>query len=406
MVMVEELIPQGSRPPTLEDLLALHLTAGVGAVTYRRLLRTFGSVQGVLSAPAARIEEVEGVGPKRARALASGRGAELAAAEMKRAAELGVELLPYTAPDYPPALKQIFDPPLMLYVRGKLAPSDALAIGVVGSRDCSTYGATQARRFGEELAGLGFTVVSGLARGVDSAAHEGALAAAGGRTVAVVGCGLATVYPPENENLAARVAASGAVLSELPLDAPPARENFPRRNRLISGLSLGILVIEGSRRSGALITAHSALEQGREVYALPGRVGDIRAEGPNGLIKTAGAKLVESCRDILDELGPVADALVGLELPAKTGGAAAAPADPSAQTCSDGAAAGPAGDTRAAGLGSAERRLLQQLSEEPVMIDQLIESAELPPAEVASALVVLEIRRLAKRLPGQRYVRA
>jgi len=394
--VAEGLIPAGSRPPSLEELLALQLTAGVGSVTYRRLLRTFGSVQGILAASASRIEEVEGVGPKRAESLASGRGLELAEAETARAAEMGVGLLAYTDDDYPAALKHIYDPPLVLYVKGELRPGDALAIAVVGARNCSYYGRSQAERFAGALAGMGFTVVSGLARGVDSAAHSGALDA-GGRTLAVMGRGLAGVYPPENEELAARIAAAGAVLSELPLQTPPSRENFPRRNRLISGLSLGVLIVEGSRRSGALITARSALEQGREVFALPGKVDSSRSAGPNSLIKSAGAKLVEGPEDILDELGPVADELVGLKLPpglrekAKAGRVKESDA--------------PA-DLRAAGLSGKERGVLDRLSSDPAQMDALIEASGLPPAEVASILMVLEIRRLVKRLPGQRYVRA
>ncbi|HOX08931.1 MAG TPA: DNA-processing protein DprA [Planctomycetota bacterium] len=398
--MAEDMIPRGSKPPSLEELLALQLTGGVGAVTYRKLLRAFGSVQGILAAPPGLIDEVDGVGPKRAASLASGRGLEDAAAEIRRAAELGVRLLPYTSDEYPPALKLIYDPPLVLYLRGELRPEDALALGVVGSRRCSYYGSTQAGRFAGELARLGFTVVSGLARGVDTAAHAGALSA-GGRTLAVIGRGLAGVYPPENEDLARRIAdGHGAVLSELPLEAPPARENFPRRNRLISGLSLGVIVVEGSRRSGAMITAAVALEQGREVYALPGKAGDPLAEGPNGLIKSAGAKLVETPQDVLDELGPVADALVGLELPERHRQAAmAALAGPREES------ARPAADARSAGLTAAERRVLEQLSSEPAGADEVIERAGLPPAEVASLLMVLEIRRLIRRLPGQRYVR-
>jgi DNA processing protein len=398
--MVETLIPKGSKVPSLEELLALQLTGGVGAVTYRKLLRTFGSVQGILAAPPGLIEEVEGVGPKRAASLASGQGLAAAEAEVRRAAELGVALVPYTSDGYPPALKLIYDPPLVLYVRGEILAQDALALGVVGARRCSYYGKTQAERFAGELARLGFTIVSGLARGVDTAAHTGALAA-GGRTLAVIGRGLAGIYPPDNEDLARRIAdGRGAVLSELPLEAPPARENFPRRNRLISGLSLGVIVVEGSRQSGALITAASALEQGREVYALPGKAGDPLAEGPNGLIKNAGAKLVETTQDVLDELGPVADALVGLDLPeAHRRAAMEALAAPQPE-----AARAPA-ESRAAGLTPAERKVYERLSSEPAGADEVIEGTGLPPAEVASVLMVLEIRRLIVRLPGQRYVR-
>jgi DNA processing protein len=376
--------------------MALQLTAGVGAVTYRRLLRVFGSVQGILAAPPSRTEEVEGVGPKRARGLASGRGLELAEREFERCSELGVRPVGYLDEDYPPALKQIYDPPLVLFIRGGLEPEDALSVGVVGARNCSYYGRTQAERFGRALAGLGFTVVSGLARGVDSAAHSGALEA-GGRTLAVMGCGLAGVYPPENRELAERVSQRGALISELPADVPPSRENFPRRNRLISGLSLGVLVVEGSRRSGSLITAHCALEQGREVFALPGKVDNQLASGPNSLIKNAGAKLVESAQDILDELGPVADELVGLRVREARG---------DSDLGAGGEPGGKLADARAAGLNSRERSVFQRLSSDPLQMDALIDEVGLPPAEVASALMILEIRRLARRLPGQRYVRS
>ncbi len=395
--MAEPLIPAGSRPPSVRELLALQLTAGVGAVTYRRLLRTFGSVQGILAAPAARIEEVDGVGSKRALSLVSGKGLELADEETSRAEGLGVRLLAYTDDGYPPALKNIYDPPLVLYVKGGLQAGDALALGVVGARRCSYYGKSQAERFAGALAGMGFAIVSGLARGIDSAAHLGALEA-GGRTVAVMGRGLAGVYPPENGELAERIAASGALLSELPLETPPNRENFPRRNRLISGLSLGVLIVEGTRRSGSLITARCALEQGREVFALPGKVDSRLAAGPNSLIKGAGATLVEDPQDVLDELGPVADDLVGLKLPA------APPEKPGAGRTGEDAQGEL--DLRAAGLNSKERAVLEKLSSDALQIDALIEACELPPAEVAGALMVLEIRRLAKRLPGQRYVRA
>jgi DNA processing protein len=382
------MVPEGSRKPTLRELLALQLTSGVGAVIYRRLLEAFGSVQGILAAPPGRLEEVEGVGPRRAGELASGRGLELAEAEIARCAEAGVSLLPWTEEAYPPGLREIYDPPLVLFCRGKLRPEDALALAVVGARGCSHYGRTQAGRFGRELAAMGFTVVSGLARGVDRAAHTGALDA-GGRTLGVLGCGLGRVYPPENAELAEGVAANGALLSELPVDAPPSRENFPRRNRLISGLSLGVLVVEGSRRSGSLITARFALEQGREVFALPGKVDNRLAAGPNSLIKGAGAKLVEGPGDILEELGPVADGLVGLgegggrDGPSRDGGRA---------------------DPRRAGLNSKERRVLDGLQGDPLLIDSIVDSSGLPPAEVAGILMVLEIRRLAKRLPGGQYV--
>ncbi len=394
--MVEPLIPEGSRRPELKELLGLQLTAGVGAVTYRRLLRMFGSVQGILAAPASRIEEVDGVGTKRARSLASGKGVELAGREIERAAELGVGLVSYLDDGYPPALKQIYDPPLVLSVRGEIRPHDALGLGVVGARNCSYYGKTHAESFAGALANMGFTIVSGLARGIDSAAHRAALDA-GGRTLAVMGRGLAGVYPPENEKLAERIAEHGAVISELPLDLRPSRETFPRRNRLISGMSLGVLIVEGTRRSGSLITAHCALEQGREVFALPGKVDNLLASGPNSLIKTAGAKLVESPKDILEELGPVADDLVGLRVAGQSDAGQARLLEGCDATVSD---------VRSAGLNRRERSVFEQLSVDPQQLDALIDQCGMAPAEVASILMVLEIRRLARRLPGQRYMKA
>jgi DNA processing protein len=394
--MAEALVPEGSRQPSLREMLALHLTAGVGAVTYRRLLKAFGSVQGVLAAPAARIEEVEGVGPKRAGSLSSGRGYDLADREMENAQRQGVSIVPYGAENYPPALRQIYDPPLVIYIRGQLLREDAVAVAVVGSRNASHYGLAQAQRFAGALAGLGFTVVSGLARGIDSAAHRAALDA-GGRTVAVQGCGLAGVYPPENADLAEAICAHGAVVSELPLDAPPSRENFPRRNRLISGLSLGVLIVEGSTRSGSLITAQCAIEQGRDVFAVPGMIDNPLASGPNGLIRKAGAKLVEHPTDVLDELGPVADELVGVQLRRAEGAG-----DTAVQPAGE---AGKPPRALEAGLNARESAVLNRLSGAPLHIDSIIEASGLAPAEVASALMVLEIRRLIKRLPGQRYIR-
>jgi DNA processing protein len=405
--MAEPLVPVGSKKPSMLELLALHLSAGVGAVTYRKLLRAFGSVQGILAAPASRLEDVEGVGEKRAATLASGQGLDLAAKELERASALGVKLLGYTDEGYPAALRQIYDPPLVLYVRGELHPEDAVAIAVVGARNCSYYGRGQAERFAGALAAMGFTVVSGLARGIDTAAHLGALEA-GGRTVAVMGRGLAGVYPPENEALAERIAGHGAVVSELPVDTPPSRENFPRRNRLISAMALGVLIVEGSRRSGSLITAHCALEQGREVFAVPGKIDNPLASGPNGLIKTAGAKLVEEPADILEELGPVADELVGIRPrgAAAPGEAGHEPEGEGGAEETEAEAIPRSGDARETGLTGRERALLGKLSSDPVSMDEVIERSGLPPAEVSSALMVLEIRRLAKRLPGQRYVRA
>jgi len=222
--------------------------------------------------------------------------------EMQACERQGVQLISFVDDDYPPMLREIHDPPLVLYVRGRLHPMDYNAVAMVGTRHPSTYGLETARRFAAHLAGMGLTVVSGLARGVDSAAHQGALDV-GGRTLAVLGCGVDQVYPAENKRLYAMIMDAGALISEYPLGAPPRPYHFPRRNRIISGLSLGTLVVEAHVRSGSLITANQALEQGRDVFAVPGRADALLSRGTNGLIKS-GAALTETAEDILEALRP------------------------------------------------------------------------------------------------------
>jgi len=396
--------PTNGLSETSLTVLRLHLTDRVGAVTYKKLLRAFGSPEAAFAAPASRLAEIEGIGAKTAREIARGRGeaAEAAEAELERAERAGVRILTIEDAAYPRALRTIFDPPLALYVKGALAPRDGLAFGVVGSRRSSYYGKTQAERISAHLAGLGFTIVSGLARGIDSCAHRGALRAHG-RTIAVLGNGLGSVYPPENEKLAGEIAESGALVSEFPMDAEPHRDNFPRRNRIISGLSMGVLVVEGNVRSGALITAHAALEQGREVFAVPGKVDSPLARGPHSLIKL-GAKLVEGPGDILDEIGPSADVL-RLADAATDGDDAGGEAESGAEGPGDERARPGDASTDWPGLSPAERKLLGMLSTEARDIDDITAESAMSPAEVSAGLLVLEIRRLAKQLPGKRFVR-
>ncbi len=287
-----------------EALLTLHLSGMVGAALYRRLVRHFGSAETAARAPARELQRVPGVGPVTAQAIADASRSGEAPREIDRAAKDGVRLIAYGEPGYPAALSSIFDPPLALAVRGTL--DDSLALAVVGSRECTAYGRRQADRFGQEFARLGVTVVSGLARGIDTAAHQAALRA--GRTIAVLGSGLQRVYPPENRRLAEEIAARGAVLSEFPLTAGPEPTNFPRRNRIISGLSLGVLVVEAGDTSGALLTADWAMEQSREVFCLPGSVESPMSRGCHEFIRQ-GAKLVECPADVLEEI-PVLAALL------------------------------------------------------------------------------------------------
>lgn len=291
-------------------------------------------------------------------------------------------LLTLADADYPQALRWIADPPVALYIRGQLMPSHQLAVAVIGSRQPSPYGKASAQHFSQTLAKYGYTVVSGLARGIDSLAHRGALQA-GGQTLAVLGSGINMVYPPENRRLFEQICAQGAVLSEFPLHTKPDRWNFPRRNRIISGLSLGTLVIEAAASSGSLHTARHALDQGREVFAVPGRIHDPNSRGTNGLIKR-GAKLVETIDDILDELPEAVRT--------------------SAQRIRDVEAALKAMPTPT-DLSPQEAQILALLSPTEMHIDAITETSQLPAHVVAGILLTLELRALVQQFPGKLFVR-
>ncbi len=282
---------------SLETLVRLNLSGMVGSALLRRLEERFGP-RDLHRVSRRDLERVPGIGPLTSKAIA---GAGDPAREIDLARRHGIEILACNAPGFPPVLRTLHDHPIVLYRRGTSVESDALSVGVVGSRACTDYGRRQAGRFAQELARLGVTVVSGLARGVDTAAHRGALRPPGGRTVAVLGSGLLRIYPPENARLLEEIVARGAVLSEFPLQAAPEPANFPRRNRLISGLSLGVLVVEAAERSGALLTADWALEQNREVFCMPGPVENPMSRGCHRLIKQ-GAKLAEDPLDVLEEI--------------------------------------------------------------------------------------------------------
>jgi len=280
-----------------------------------------------------------------------------------------VKIITIKDAEYPVNLKEIHDPPAALYVKGELKKEDKLSIAIVGSRHSSNYGRDTAERLARELAQLGITVVSGMARGIDTSAHNGALNSKG-RTIAVLGSGLANIYPPENKALFYKIAESGAVISEFPMTMPPLAANFPRRNRIISGLSLGTVIVEAAQKSGALITARCAYEQGREVFSVPGEAGRITAFGTNQLIKD-GAKLVETAEDILEELTvPIKECLIKRSK--------VLPAD----------------------LKQEELKILQVLQNGPMYVDKIAEESLIPISGASSALTVLEIKGLIKRLPG------
>ena len=310
---------------------------------------------------------------------------------MAKMERFGIRALTCRDKAYPSQLKEIYDYPPVLYVRGTLTREDNLAISIVGSRQCSLYGQEQSSRFAHLLGSAGFTICSGLARGIDTAAHQGALSA-GGRTIAVQGCGLANVFPPENKRLFELIAESGACVSELPLKYEPLSVNFPPRNRIIAGLSLGTIVIEAQPRSGALITAKAALDYNREVMAVPGKVDTERSRGCHRLIKD-GAALVEDIGDVLEALGPVGEAL-----------AESAGEQRERDLWSD-RPSRESGDSVPLPLKGDEATVYAALSDDPVALDVLVERCEMPIARVSGALVLLELKRVVRQLAGKHFVR-
>ncbi len=369
----------------LEHLLTLNLTEGVGVVLYRRLLRHFGTLADTMKAPERALREVPGIGPVLARAIREQARRGVAAREIETAARHGILIRPFWDADYPALLKPLYDPPLVLYIRGTLDSGDAISLAMVGTRAPTWYGRAQTERFARLLAARDIAVTSGLARGIDTIAHETTLQA-GGRTIAVIGSGLRNIYPSENARLADRVGSEGALCSEFCLHASPNPRNFPRRNRIISGLSRGVLVVEAGSRSGALITADWALEQGREVFAIPGRIDSPQSAGCHALLKQGAAKLVASVEDILEEFPDIRK---------RTGCDRGKTPD---RTAASGPL--PGGSVR-----EDERILINLLGDEPCHIDRLIAESRLPSPSVASTLLGLELKRLVRQLPGKYFVR-
>lgn len=360
------------------DALRLSLTRGLGPIAQTRLRNRFGSLGGIFRASRDELLQVEGIGPKLAAEIIGQRRSDEVQEEFEACRELGVTLLLIDDPEYPDALREIPDPPQLLYVRGHVVPSDRLSIGIVGSRRCTLYGRQQAERFARELASTGITIVSGLARGIDSCAHRGAMEA-DGRTLAVLASGVASIYPPEHETLAEEVMSHGALVSESCLRQAPMPGLFPQRNRIISGLCQGVIIVEASRNSGALHTARHAYEQGREVFAVPGRLDSVASEGCHDLI-CDGAQLVRHVDDVLETLGPLAQ-------PARS---------PDGQTVLT---------PRELNLNDQERAVLDSIPLEPGTVDELLRISELDDARVLATLTVLEMKRLIRRLPGGYVVR-
>jgi len=373
----------------VEKWLKLIRADEVGPVTFARLLKRFGSVDAVLGTSVSGLTKVEGIGFKTAERIAASRDKFDACAELELAAKLGVWLVHTEDSRYPAVLKQIYDPPPVLYVKGTLSRDDALGVAIVGCRRCSLYGQEQASRFAHLLAAAGFTIVSGMARGIDTAAHTGALAAQG-RTIAVQGCGLSRVFPPENAKLFELISESGACISELPLRAEPLAENFPPRNRIIAGLSLGTLVVAAGLRSGALITAQTALESNREVMAVPGKIDSPLSKGPHQLIKQ-GARLVESVEDIMEALGYVGEQLKDH-------------AERATQEAVEKVEA-PLFEAAQFNLKGHEKAIYEAIGKEPLHIDQIISDTDLPAGAANAAVMSLRLKGLIRQLPGNLFTK-
>ncbi|MBL0926632.1 MAG: DNA-protecting protein DprA [Phycisphaerales bacterium] len=388
--------------PRALAILRLFLTPGVGPVLAGRLMHAFPDAAALFQATPASLQRIDGIGPARAASIAGGlrASADLAAAELERAAKVGVRLIARGDGEYPPLLGEIPDAPLVLYVRGSLADprhphAGRFPVAIVGSRGCTAYGVEQAERFSAILAQSGLTIVSGGARGIDTAAHRAATRVRG-CTFAVVGCGLGHCYPPENADLFNQIVEQGgAVISEFPLDTAPAPENFPKRNRVISGLSLGTLVIEAPRASGALITARVANEQSREVFALPGRVDSPASEGSHELIRLGAATLVTTPGEIIEQLESHARHHHFGTHAARFGGADGdgnlfAPQQPAEP------APPPRSGPKTIALTDTQRRLVDALDDART-IDDLVGRTGLPAETLRADATVLEVRGLVVR---------
>jgi DNA processing protein len=373
----------------IEKWLKLIRADAVGPVTFAKLITHFSTIDYVLGASVSELAEVDGIGFKTAEQIAATRDKFNTSVELELARKLGVWLINLDDERYPPLLKRIYDPPPVLYIKGSLTAADNLAISIVGSRRCSLYGQEQSSRFAHFLSSAGFTICSGMARGIDTAAHQGALSA-GGRTIAVQGCGLANIFPPENKKLFELIADSGACISELPLQYEPLAENFPPRNRIIAGLSLGTIVVEAAPNSGALITAAAALENNREVMAVPGKIDSPLSRGAHRLIKQ-GAKLVESVEDVMEALGYIGERLQSHVT------AAAAEASERIEK--------PLFDVSQLNLSGNEKTIYDCLGKEPLHIEQIIAGTNLTPGGINAGLISLRLKGLIRQLPGSLFLR-
>jgi len=355
----------------LKYWIALSMIQDIGHVCSRKLLSVFKTPEGIFNAGIDDLLSIDGIGINRAKSIKDFSSWKEVEKQINILEKKAITTVTINSPSYPEMLREIEDAPIVLYMRGDVYPQDRYAISIVGSRKPTSYGAIVTEKISEELASMGFTIVSGMARGIDALSHRGALRA-GGRTIAVLGSGLDVPYPPENKGLMEKIVNAGCVMSEFPPGTPPDRENFPKRNRVISGLSFGVLVIEATADSGSLITAGYAVEQGREVFAVPGDITSSTSEGTNELIKR-GALLTRRAEDILEELAPVLKGFIKAKERAKIE------------------------------MTEEEEKLCKVLSGEPKHIDDISRESRFPASKVLGILLSLELKGAVRQTAGKRF---
>ena len=351
--------------------IALSDVPDIGPVTARKLLAIYKKPEAVFKAPYKELANIRGIGPAKAKNIKGYSEWGKIDAQLKKLDATGIKIVSFSNKDYPEMLKNIEDAPIVLYIKGIIQKEDRYAVAIVGSRKYSSYGKLAAEKLSSELSSMGFTIVSGMARGIDTLAHTAAINS-GGRSIAVLGSGIDVPYPPENRGLMEKLAASGCVISEFPPGTLPERENFPKRNRIISGLSLGVLVVEATADSGSLITASCALEQGKEVFAVPGNINSVNSKGTNDLIKK-GAKLVQSAEDVIEELAPILKGYIRTREKANIE------------------------------LSVEEKRLCDIMTAEPKHVDMLSRESKMPAQKVLGILLSLELNGIAKQAEGKKF---
>ena len=390
-----------------KSLIHLNLIPGIGNHTIRRLLAAFGSAEKSIAATSEELAQVDGLTPDVRQQLVDGRSRAPLAQELELIQQHQCHIVIINDDAYPALLKQINDPPVLLYIIGDFPLQDAPSIAIVGSRSPTEYGKTISQQLSHQLAERGVTVVSGFARGIDTCVHRGALEA-GGRTIAVFGCGLSIIYPSANRALAAEIVESGALISEFPMTMPPRGNNFPRRNRVISGLTLGTLVVEASEQSGSLITARHAAEQGREVFAVPGQIFSNVSRGTHSLINQ-GATLINSVDDLLDALPQNYTTFLGGESPQPTRQPSPAKRpDTVARPQSVGKRSAPTPQPKTKtelNLTPDEQTVLSAMDADSVHIDEITRVTQLPIGKVSSLLVMLELKGIVQQLPGKQFMK-